>query len=295
MECNDYSLERYLESNSWNLDNIGKPVFTAAGNSIKAIWRNVISPTFTAISNGWRSLWSGMSNVFSSIWNGVQRAIRGALNGIISVINAFIGGINALLGHLPGHFHIDKIGTIADPNAKGPHIHLILEALLEVEFFPGYSPGKDNIRLPAYMFSGGEGILIPEAVRAIGGKRGIDRINSMFSNRRSMDKSGMFIGEYNWRYCWCSKEYSRRCGGRTSQGVAAMLRAGLNLAEAPVKAALGSMPGGIIKDISSGGYQKVDQVIRSMIDDLGVRLVRLLRKLRLRQLVLKEMLLERVL
>src|SRR5882762_2676394 len=260
---------------TWNLirgiwDNIGKPVFTAAGNSIKAIWRNVISPTFTAISNGWRSLWSGMSNVFSSIWNGVQRAIRGALNGIISVINAFIGGINALLGHLPGHFHIDKIGTIADPNAKGPAHTPNTRGFARGGVLPGYSPGKDNIRLPAYMFSGGEGILIPEAVRAIGGKRGIDRINSMFSNRRSMDKSGMFIGGgIIGGIAGALKSTVGAVEGGLRKGVAAMLRAGLNLAEAPVKAALGSMPGGIIKDISSGGYQKVDQVIRSMIDDLG--------------------------
>ena len=42
---------------------------------------------------------------------------------------------------------------------------------------PGYSPGVDNLLVP---MSGGEGVLIPEAVRGIGGAAAVYAINSMF-------------------------------------------------------------------------------------------------------------------
>lgn len=42
---------------------------------------------------------------------------------------------------------------------------------------PGYSPGVDNLLVP---MSGGEGVLIPEAVRGLGGAAAIYAINSMF-------------------------------------------------------------------------------------------------------------------
>jgi len=120
------------------------------------------------------------------------------------------------------------------------------------------------------MFSGGEGILVPEAVRAIGGKRGIDRINSMFSNRISADKSGMFFGGgIIGGIAGALKTTVGAVESGLRKGLVAMLRAGLNLAEAPVKAALGAMPNGLVKDISTGGYLKIDQTVRAMIDDLG--------------------------
>lgn len=54
---------------------------------------------------------------------------------------------------------------------------------------PGYSPGVDNMLVP---LSGGEGILIPEAVRALGGAAGIYAINSQF--RSGLSKRGYADG-----------------------------------------------------------------------------------------------------
>ncbi len=57
---------------------------------------------------------------------------------------------------------------------------------------PGYSPGFDNLlgRIGSRVFglSGGEGILIPEAVRGLGGAPGIYAINSLF--RRGLSRAG---------------------------------------------------------------------------------------------------------
>lgn len=54
---------------------------------------------------------------------------------------------------------------------------------------PGYSPGRDNMLYP---LSGGEGILIPEAVRALGGPAGIYSINSRF--RAGLSRRGYADG-----------------------------------------------------------------------------------------------------
>ncbi|MCV7424336.1 hypothetical protein H7K45_27695 [Mycobacterium yunnanensis] len=59
---------------------------------------------------------------------------------------------------------------------------------------PGYSPGVDNVLYP---LSGGEGILIPEAVRALGGAPGIYAINSRFRaglSRQGYADGGVHLG-----------------------------------------------------------------------------------------------------
>jgi hypothetical protein len=64
---------------------------------------------------------------------------------------------------------------------------------------PGYSPRVDNILYPmagggVQPLSGGEGILIPEAVRALGGAPGIYAINSQFRSGLSRRGYGMAGG-----------------------------------------------------------------------------------------------------
>lgn len=59
---------------------------------------------------------------------------------------------------------------------------------------PGYSPGVDNMLVP---LSGGEGILIPEAVRALGGAAGIYAINSRYRSglsRQGYADGGVHLG-----------------------------------------------------------------------------------------------------
>lgn len=54
---------------------------------------------------------------------------------------------------------------------------------------PGWSPGRDNMLVP---MSGGEGVLIPEAVRALGGAAGIYAINSRY--RSGLSRQGYADG-----------------------------------------------------------------------------------------------------
>jgi hypothetical protein len=61
---------------------------------------------------------------------------------------------------------------------------------------PGYTPGRDVHHFVSptagrLNLSGGEGILIPQAVRKIGGKAGIDRINSLARRGMSFAKGGV--------------------------------------------------------------------------------------------------------
>ncbi len=58
---------------------------------------------------------------------------------------------------------------------------------------PGYAPGQDTV---SAMLSPGEGVLVPEAVRALGGPGAISAINRMFGGPRVSrgSKTGMFAG-----------------------------------------------------------------------------------------------------
>lgn len=54
---------------------------------------------------------------------------------------------------------------------------------------PGYSPGRDNMSVP---MAGGEGVLIPEAVRGLGGPAAVYAINSQF--RSGLSRQGYADG-----------------------------------------------------------------------------------------------------
>lgn len=54
---------------------------------------------------------------------------------------------------------------------------------------PGWSPGRDNMMVP---MAGGEGVLIPQAARALGGGPGINAINRIFGRGYA---SGGIVGE----------------------------------------------------------------------------------------------------
>ncbi len=265
---------------TWNAFNItwrhtGKPIFDAVGIAASFLLHHVLQPIFRAIEKAWNSTWDNVKKGFTTRWNALTSAIHSAIGGVVGVINAFIGAIDVLLDHLPGHLHIDKIGWGSKPSTIGTGGAGAAAGGRRFRtggVLPGWSPGVDNISLPSYMFSGGEGILIPEATRAIGGKRGIDRINAAFSNRRSADSRGMFFGggiiggiahAFGNTIKWVESGLRK--------GVASLLRVGLNLAEAPVKAAINSMPQNIVKSVVRGGYNKIDESVRGMIDTLGGR------------------------
>lgn len=258
---------------------VGKPIFDGIATAIGWLWTHGIKPVFGWIASAWSSLWGGLGDAFSSIWGGISSAIHTGIGVIVGIINFFIKGIDWVLDKLPGHLHINTISWDQAPTGSGvgkaSHMAFALGGVL-----PGYSPGVDNLSIPAHMFSGGEGILVPEATRALGGERGIQSINSMFSNRVSTP--GHFAGggitpsPADIQAILNQKVEGMGAGLGTGNiftqivnavkgGLREVALGVLNGAEAPLKAAIGALPDGVVKSLTSGAYQWVDRGLRDLL------------------------------
>lgn len=177
---------------SWARD-----VWNAAWNAMKSIWSKIIgwlaglpasaisklASLVTKLGNlgkdGFNRWWTGMKNIWTEVskWLGglpekaadkmkgmgaaVAKAVKASWNGAANFLNKnIIGNINKVTGMFGAK--IPKLPTFA----RGGVI-------------PGPISAKDNILIHART---GEGVIIPEAVRALGGKKGVDAFNSYFRN-----------------------------------------------------------------------------------------------------------------
>jgi hypothetical protein len=110
---------------------------------------------------------------------------------------------------------------------------------------PGYAPGLDIVHA---MVSPGEGILVPEAVRGLGGPGMVEALNKRFSNRPASSDGRHFAG-----------------------GIGSILGGGANLAldgaELPIKGLLSHLAPKFVKDLGEGGFHAIDGAIRHWIKD----------------------------
>ncbi len=271
--------------------NIIKPIFDAVGNAISVVYHTVLKPIFDTIRTAWDKLWNGISNAFGAIWHGIKHALAVGINAVISVINWFIDKIDWVLGKLPGKFSIDPIKKVSE-NATGGVIPGGARKYAVGGVLPGYAPGIDSIPIPVHMFSGGEGILVPEAVRALGGAKFINEINAHFSNRIS--SPGHFqgggpvpvgpgiggglpgAGNPNQPSATDPKTGQRYVhhdpgsffGGiwdAIKGGLREIALAALNGAEAPLRAVADHIPSEILRHFVQGGIGWVDREIRDLI------------------------------
>lgn len=179
-------------------------VWHAITSPISSAWHSVTSAVKTAWTDVRDFLTSGFhafASVAASLWNTIAHAIGsafGAVKGAVAAVwhdveSIFAGAVNfvsqdilnplvRILDSVLGVFGV-KIPQIARITVGGFAAGGVL---------PGYSPGVDNLAIPTFMFSGGEGILVPEATRALGGEAGIQAINSRYSARVS--PPGHFAG-----------------------------------------------------------------------------------------------------
>jgi hypothetical protein len=264
----------------WN--SFGAPLLTAIGTAFNVMWGG-IKTVFGLISTAWSGLWNGLKTAFNTIWGGIKSAIHTGIKAVVDVINFFIRGINTILHYLPGGLSIKEITF----NAKGGVLPGTKKKYAIGGVLPGYSPGIDNIAIPVHMFSGGEGILVPEATRALGGKKGIDAINAQYSNRISGPPGSFATGGIAPTpvpapirkpanpspYVYAHSAYFETGGGgifgkiwnAIVRGLRAVANAAVTAAEAPVKAVISHLPKGFLKDLATGAFNKVDGALRSLI------------------------------
>lgn len=197
---------------SWFWNNIVTPAWTGVGNIISGIWNNVVKPTWDAffslihtigdaVSWFWNNVvtpaWNGVGNIISSIYNSVIKPI---FDGFMAVVHAIGDSFNWAIGVIQTAWN--KLGDIA----KAPVNFVIgvvynqgivplwndiaglfglgklapARLLAEGGVLPGYAPGRDSV---GAILSPGEGILVPEAVKALGPDF-VYRANAAFSGGR---------------------------------------------------------------------------------------------------------------
>jgi SLT domain-containing protein/phage-related protein len=171
---------------NWLLQNVINPMVTwihVLADLFNWYWQNIVTPVWNGIQAIIGSTWNWIrDNVFKPIgdaihtmadafnwgkdrisdaWNGIKNAAMTPVKFIVDTV--YNNGIRAVWNDVAGA--IGGVGLLpALQFARGGTV-------------PGYSPGHDTVHA---MLSPGEGILVPQAVRALGGGAGIDAINRMF-------------------------------------------------------------------------------------------------------------------
>lgn len=153
-------------------NNVVKPYFALVGKIISAAWNNVIKPVFKALANFITNTvvpaFKKGVNKIGDIWDGLKSAARKPVEFLVNTV--YNDGIRKMMNYIPG---------VSLPSASFARGGVL----------PGYTPGRDvhSFYSPTagrLNLSGGEGIMRPEFVRAVGGKKGIDRLNA--AARRGM-------------------------------------------------------------------------------------------------------------
>jgi SLT domain-containing protein len=189
-----------------------KSTWSAVLNALRSAWNTAGD----ALSKAWSTVWNGIKNTAKSIWNGIAGIIGDGVNACITVVNGIIKAWNAVVDAVGlKSLHLGTVGHVSVPKFAGGGIVVpvnyedggvtktfaarnnqltggrpIFGDMTGGGALGGYKPGRDTV--PA-MLSPGEGVLVPEAVRALGGSDWIHWANNEFSGGRG-GKSGMFPG-----------------------------------------------------------------------------------------------------
>lgn len=187
-------------------------IWGALWSGLKAAWTAIwdyLRGAWTAVGTVAERIWStitgkigkafgALKGILGKVWDGVKSVFTSAINFITQkILNTFIGAINWILDKLHTGLHIDPIkplggggggGGAGGSNSSAKPSGGSVKHFARGGVLPGYTPGVDvhTFTSPTggtLHLSGGEGILVPEAVKALGGSGGIQTINSAYSNR----------------------------------------------------------------------------------------------------------------
>lgn len=129
--------------------------FGSVGKAIGAVGLLVVSfaASFRSVADTWKGSWQSIVNTASAAVGFLTNLFQGFLN---FTINPVISGLNLI------------------PGVNIPRLQFATGGVV-----PGYAPGMDVV--PA-MLSPGEGVLVPQAVRALGGPSAIQQLNNLSAN-----------------------------------------------------------------------------------------------------------------
>lgn len=113
--------------------------------------------------------WRTAKDAISKIWNGMKQVAAAPVNFVINTV--YNNGLRAAFNKLAG------VVGIKNPLPAAPRIAFASGGVL-----PGFTPGRDIHKFwsptgGTLLLSGGEGIIRPDALRALGGKKWLDWVN----------------------------------------------------------------------------------------------------------------------
>ena len=151
---------------TWNtMWQLGKDI----GNWFSGPFVNFFVGAWRTIRDGWKTLVQDIRNIFQDIEHWVMVPVAWVIRYVINdgLIKAWDWISDHLLG---GSLHANPMGVPTVPPLAAANGAVV----------PGYAPGVDSVHA---MLSPGEGVLVPEAVRGLGGAPAIHAINSAYSSR----------------------------------------------------------------------------------------------------------------
>ena len=140
------------------------PVRTFVDTTVPAAWGASIPHWFTTAAPTHAAQVQAPLDTYykTTLPTTITTGFTGAMTQVGAVANKDIGALNA----------VTKVGGISPVGSLAFALGGVM---------PGYEPGRDTMSI---MVGGGEGILVPEAVRGLGGAPAIDAINRRFAGHR---------------------------------------------------------------------------------------------------------------
>ena len=173
------------------ISNVLAPIFTF-------LWTNVVKPVWQGISTTISTVVNFLSNtVFPKIKTAIDNAKSGFdtfKSGVQTAMNAIKGAAATPINFVIGTVYRDGIKKAFDTIAEKVGLSLRLPSVSTIPGYasggqwqtmtPGYTPGRDVFTFfspdggGSLRLSGGEGIIRPDSLRALGGKPWLDRVNA---------------------------------------------------------------------------------------------------------------------
>ena len=173
------------------ISNVLAPIFTF-------LWNNVVKPVWQGISTTISTVVNFLSNtVFPKIKTAIDTAKTGFDNfktGVETAMNGIKKAAATPVNFVINTVYRDGIKKAFDTIAEKVGLSLRLPSVSPISGYasggrwrtmlPGYTPGKDVYHFfspdggGAIRMSGGEGIIRPDSLRALGGKPWLDRVNA---------------------------------------------------------------------------------------------------------------------
>ena len=141
-------------------------------DAVASWFRDTLKPIFDTVTDNIKNAFDNMKNGIQTIWDGVKSVAAKPINFIINTV--YRDGIKATADSIA-----EKLGL----SLRLPDVSPI-PGYASGGVLPGYSPGKDIYHFfspdggGAIALSGGEAIMRPEWVRAVGGPAAVHRMNA---------------------------------------------------------------------------------------------------------------------